>query len=382
MPKVKPPLTSSQALVRIQPHEFPHFSDDMSYDSLETAIHQSLGYLAHVPESTPFRFGPDTFTPSHLRNSMIAFLELIHQSPSKDQMKETIKNTFSIYRSVGHEGHGMVLFTGYYEPILRGSLEPSADYPYPVYRRPDDWVRVDLGVFNPRYANERIVGRHVDQAVIPYFSREDIDAKGLLQGKGCELLWVSDHIDLFFLHIQGSGRVLLENGSHLHVNYDANNGLPYQSIGRLLMEEGLISREELSMEKIRSYLRNHPEDMQRVLNHNKRYVFFRLLDQGPLGAIEVPLTPGRSIATDMALFPKGALAFIQTEKPLVHKDGRIGSWENFGRFVLNHDAGAEIQGPGRVDLFWGSSPYAVTAAGHMQSKGTLYFLVLKHDVEQ
>lgn len=381
-PKVKPPVTPPQALVRIHPHEFPDFSDDISYSSLETAIHQSLDYLTLIPGSKPFRFGPDTFTASHLRKSMKAFLELMQQSPSNDQIREAIETTFLVYRSLGSDGRGAVLFTGYYEPTLHGSLQASSDYPYPIYKRPDDWVSIDLGLFNPRYAEERVVGRYVDQTVIPYFSREDIDARGRLQDKGCELLWVSDQIDLFFLHIQGSGRVLLENGTVLHVNYDSDNGRPYQSIGRFLIKEGTISREEMSMEKIRTYLENHPEDVQRVFSHNERYVFFRIVGQGPLGAIEVPLTPGRSVATDMSLFPKAALAFIQTQKPFIGENGRINSWESFGRFVLNHDSGADIQGPGRVDLFWGSSPFAETAAGHMQVEGTLYFLVLKHVVEQ
>jgi membrane-bound lytic murein transglycosylase A len=238
-------------------------------------------------------------------------------------------------------------------------------------------VSVNLGLFNPKYAGERIIGRSVNKTLMPYFSRDEIDSKGSLQQKGCELLWVSDRIDLFFLHIQGSGRVLLEEGTVLNVNYDCANGRPYRSIGRLLIEEGSISREEMSMQQIRTYLKNHPEEIERVFNYNQSYVFFRLVDQGPLGNIEVPLTPGRSVATDKRLFPKGALAFIQSEKPFVDEDGTIRSWETFGRFVLNQDTGGAIRGPGRADLFWGSGPYAETAAGHMKHQGKLYFLVLK-----
>lgn len=131
------------------------------------------------------------------------------------------------------------------------------------------------------------------------------------------------------------------------------------------------------MQRIRAYMKNYPEELERVLNHNESYVFFRLVDQGPMGNIEVPLTPGRSVATDRRLFPNGALAFIQTEKPIVSQDRTIESWETFGRFVLNQDTGGAIRGPGRVDLFWGNGPHAETAAGHMKHYGTLYFLVLK-----
>lgn len=382
VPKVKPPVTAPQALVKIRPWQFPDFSDDMRYGSLKTAIDQSLDYLERLDASTPFRFGPDTFTASHLAKSMKAFCELIKQTPSADKLGKAIETSFWVYRSVGNDGRGKVLFTGYYEPDLQGSLYHSPDYPYPLYKKPDDWVSVSLGLFNPKYAGERVIGRCVNQTLIPYFSRDDIDSKGHLREKGCELLWVSDRIDLFFLHIQGSGRVLLEDGSVLHVNYDCANGRPYRSIGRLLIDEGSISGEEMSMQRIRTYMKNYPEELERVLNHNESYVFFRLVDQGPMGNIEVPLTPGRSVATDRRLFPNGALAFIQTEKPIVDEDGTIESWETFGRFVLNQDTGGAIRGPGRVDLFWGNGPHAETAAGHMKHHGTLYFLVLKHVEEK
>ena len=377
VPQVKPPVTAQRALVKIPPHQFPDFSDDMSCSSLAAALDHSLDYLKRLDPSTPFRFGPDTFTASQLAKSIKALEKLIRQGLPADELRKAIETSFWVYRSVGHDGRGEVLFTGYYEPILQGSLRPSPAFPYPIYRRPDDLVSVRLGLFDPKYANERIMGRCVDRTLIPYFSREDIDSKQLLRQKECELLWVSDQVDLFFLHVQGSGRVLLEDGTMLHVNYDCSNGHPYRSIGRLLIDEGAISREEMSMEQIRAYLKAHLADMERVFNHNESYVFFRLVDRGPMGAIEVPLTPGRSVATDLGLFPKAALAFIQTEKPLVDKDGTIYSWETFGRFALNQDTGGAIRGPGRADVFWGSGPYAEVTASHMNHPGMLYFIVLK-----
>lgn len=381
VPKVKPPVTAPEALVKIRSHQFPDFSDDIPYGSLETAIDQSLDYLKRINASTPFRFGPDTFTASHLAKSMKAFQELIKQTPPADELKKAIETSFWVYRSVGSNGSGEVLFTGYYEPALKGSLRPSPDYPHPVYRKPDDWVCVRLGLFNPEYTDERIIGRCVSQTLIPYFSRKEIDSQGSLRRKGYELLWVSDRFDLFSLHIQGSGRVLLEDNSVVRVNYDCSNGRPYRSIGKLLINEKKIPMEEMSMQRIRSYMKNYPEEIESIFNHNESYVFFRLVDQGPLGAIEVLLTPGRSVATDLRLFPKASLAFIQTEKPLVDEDGTIRSWETFGRFVLNQDTGGAIRGPGRVDLFFGNGPYAETAAGHMKHQGRLYFLVLKQDKE-
>ncbi len=379
VPKVKPPVTAPQAMVKIRPNAFPDFWDDMPFGSLETAMEQSLDYLQRLKPSTPFRFGPDTYTASHLKKSIHVFQGLIRQTPSARSLKQAIKNSFWVYRSVGSDGRGRILFTGYYEPLLRGSLLQSPDYAYPLYKKPDDWVYVDLGLFNPKYAGKRIIGRRVDQTLVPYFSREDIDTNGILRQNGGELLWVSDRLDLFFLHIQGSGRIMLEDGTLLQVSYDCANGRPYRSIGRLLIDEGSIGKEEMSMQRLRAYMSEHPEQIDRIFNHNESYVFFRFVDQGPVGAIEVPLTSGRAIATDLRLFPEGALAFIQSEKPLVGEDGAIESWESFGRFVLNQDTGGAIRGPGRVDLFWGSGPYAGIAAGHMKHEGTLYFLVLKDD---
>jgi len=375
--KVKPPVAAPRALVKIPAKRFPGFSDDMSYSSLESAMEQSLDYLKRLDPSTPFRFGPDTFTASHLAESIKAFREIMKQAPSANELRRAVAASFWVYRSVGRDGRGKVLFTGYYEPILRGSRHPSPAYSYPVYRKPDDWVNIDLGRFNPEYEGQHVIGRYGNQTVVPYFSREDVECKRRLENQGCELLWVSDPVALFFLHIQGSGRVVLEDGTVLHVNYACSNGRPYRSIGRLLLDEGAISWDEMSMERIRAYLRNHPDDMERVFNYNESYVFFRLVDRGPVGAIEVLLTPGRSVATDFGLFPKATLAFIEAEKPLLGGDGAIESWQPFGRFVLNQDTGGAIRGPGRVDLFWGSGPYAETAAGYMKHDGTLFFLVLK-----
>ncbi len=376
-PKVKPPVTAPRALVKIPANRFPDFSDDMSNRSLKSAMDQSLEYLKRIDPSTPFRFGADTFTASHLAESMKAFHEVMKQTPSADELRKAVEASFWVYRSVGRDGRGKVLFTGYYEPTLQGSRHPAPGYPYPIYRKPDDWVRIDLGRFDPEYEGEHIIGRYGNQTVVPYFSREDVESRGRLQRQGCELLWVSDPVALFFLHIQGSGRVVLEDGAVVHVNYACSNGRPYRSIGGLLIDEGTISWEEMSMQRIRTYVRNHPEDMERVFNYNESYVFFRVVDQGPVGAIEVLLTPGRSVATDLGLFPRAALGFIQSAKPLVGDDGTIQSWEPFGRFVLNQDTGGAIRGPGRVDLFWGNGPYAETAAGYTKHEGTLYFLVLK-----
>lgn len=372
-----PPITRETALVKIDPSEYPDFVDDMDYSSARQGARQSLEYLKRLSPSARFRFGSDTFSAAHVAKSLEMFLDILNKTPTAAELRECIKELFLVYRSVGNDGNGKILFTGYYEPVMKGSLVRTDEYRYPIYRRPDDWKRINLGLFDSQLAGRYLIGRCDAHAVVPYYTREEIDTIGELEQQGYELAWVSDPIGLFFLHIQGSGEVVLEDGTVLEVHYSCSNGHSYGSIGRLLIDEGKIPLEEISMQRIRGYLESHPEDVDRVLCYNKSYIFFEIVDEGPLGCLEVPLTPGRSIATDTKLFPKGALAFIHTEKPIIAEDGTIRAWIDGSRFVFNHDTGGAIKGPGRVDLFYGKGNYAEIAAGHMKHHGTLYFLVLK-----
>jgi len=257
-------------------------------------------------------------------------------------------------------------------------LTESSKYPFPLYSKPDDMINIYLKEFNPKYKGERIIARLYNGDILPYFNRYEIDGKGLLREKGLEIAWVSDPVDIFFLQIQGSGQIRLENGQTIRVNYAASNGRPYRSIGRLLIDEGVIPGKEMSLNKLREYLEAHPQERDRILNYNESYVFFRIVEDGPLGNIEVPLTQGRSIATDSRLFPKGGLAFIITEKPVINESGDIIEWKSLSRFVLNQDTGGAIKGSGRVDLFFGKGKKAEIGAGNMMHNGKLYFLIKKH----
>ena len=169
----------------------------------------------------------------------------------------------------------------------------------------------------------------------------------------------------------------LPDGEIVSIGYHASNGRPYRSIGKYMIDKGFVTREMMSMQSIRKYLAEHPQTIEAVLNHNPSYVFFRLLDEGPLGNLNVPVTPGRSLALDNRLFPKGALCFLSSQKPVVDHDGEILGWSPFSRFVLNQDTGGAIKGAGRADLFWGSDSYAQVAAGHMKHEGELYVLIKK-----
>lgn len=377
--KMAPPVTEEAAVIRVSASLYPGFSDDMGYDGLETAIEQSLSYLKKIPSDTEFSFGNDVFTAAHMIKSLEHFRNYIHTKPSGRNLKEFIRSNYRVYRSAGRDKDQKVLFTGYYEPILQGTIDKNTEYRFPVYARPDDLKTIDLSLFSQRFKGEKIIGRYADQTFVPYYDRKEIDREGFLKNHARAIAWVNDPVALFFLHVQGSGRVYLDDGNPINVHYHITNGRPYRSIGKLLIDEGKIPREEMSMQKICAYLREHPEEIETVLHYNPSYVFFKIEAEGPLGYLEVKLIPGRSIALDRRIFPLSALAFIETQKPLVDGDGNIHAWIDCNRFVLNHDTGGIIRGPGRADLFWGNGAYAEIAAGHMQHTGKLYFLILNPD---
>jgi membrane-bound lytic murein transglycosylase A len=371
--------SEDQVMARISAYAYPRFSDDLDYDGLAHCISQSLTYLRKIPEDRIFIYGADQYDTPHMIKSLEYFLEYIQDNPSPRDLKKFIKANYRVYRSVGRDGRGEVLYTGYYEPHLRGSLSQSDRYPYPIYARPQDLISIDLSLFSNRYKGEKIVGRFTDQTVLPYHDREEIESQNVLSGKAEVLAYSNDPIDIFFLQIQGSGKIYLDNGEVINVHYHAANGRPYRSIGQLLIDQNKITNEEMSMQKIRAYLNAHPEEMKAVLNYNPSYVFFKIEPDGPLGNINVRLTPGRSIALDRRIFPPAALAYINTQKPLMDSAGNITGWSDFSRFALNQDTGGAITGPGRADLFWGNGYYAEVAAGHLKYTGKLHFLVLKPD---
>ncbi|MBW2599518.1 MAG: MltA domain-containing protein [Deltaproteobacteria bacterium] len=363
-------------LVPVDSRELRALEDDLDQPSLELAIYRSMRYYNRLPETREFLFGNRVCTTGELKESLREFLKIIRMPGSSSDRAEMIKQAFDIYKSVGRRD-GEVLFTGYYEPILAGSFDRTEEYRYPIYRTPDDHVVIDLGKFREKYRGERVIARIEDGRAVPYYTRGDIDINGCLEGRGLEILWLSDPVDLFFLQIQGSGVVKLSGGGLVHVSYEQCNGHPYRSVGRMLVEQGKMSIGEVSLNGIKRYLRAHPEDMFDILSCNESYVFFRIVEEGPVGSLDVPVTPGRSIATDAAMFPRGALAFIRVKKPVIDEDGNIISWGPFSRFVLNQDAGGAIKGPGRVDLFCGRGDNAEITAGHLKEEGDLYFLVKK-----
>lgn len=369
----------NQPMQQLDVYAYPDFSDDLNLAGLADGISRSLEYFQRIGPDRTFKFGSDTFSADHIRQSLALFRDFIQTRPSTDELQDFIRANYRVYQSAGRDDYGEVLFTGYYEPHLQGSRYPSSKYTYPIYAKPEDLISIDLSQFAERFAGEKIVARIEENRVTPYYDREQIDSEGILGDRAEILAYVADPVDIFFLHIQGSGKIYLDDGRAINVHYHTANGRPYRSIGKLLIDDDKISREEMSMQKIREYLQAHPDELETVLNHNPSYIFFKIEDEGPLGSINVKLTPGRSLALDYRLFPKGALVFAETRKPEVTGDGKIAAWGDCRRFMLHQDTGGAIRGAGRGDIFWGNGPYAEIAAGHLKHTGRLYFLVLNPD---
>jgi membrane-bound lytic murein transglycosylase A len=355
----------------------PFFRDDSDRGSLILAIRRNIASLSRLPPGTVFSYGVHRFTLPEVREGQEKFLTLLEKSIDDEQLTREVRENFRIYRAAGRVGGRKVLFTGYYEPVYDGSLIPDEIFRYPLYRTPADLFKIDLSPFGDKFKGEALTARMEAGRIVPYYSRNEIEKERMLDGKGLEIAWLRDPLDVAFLQIQGSGRIRLPDGKYLLVQYHASNGRPYRSIGSYMIEKGFLTREEMSMQAIRKYLSSNPHRTEEVLSSNPSYVFFREAEDGPRGSLGALLTPGRSVALDPKLFPKGALGFISTRRPVVDDRGEITGWTEFSRFVLNQDSGGAIKGPGRADLFWGAGPYAELAAGHSKEDGELYILIKK-----
>jgi membrane-bound lytic murein transglycosylase A len=266
----------------------------------------------------------------------------------------------------GNNGKSEGLFTGYYQPELRGAREKGGAYTTPLLRRPPDLVSVDLHLFRPGL-HDRIAGRVVDGRLLPYESRDKIE-QGALDRYRLAFLWVDDPVDAFFLEIQGSGRIKLPDGSMVQVGYDGQNGQPYVSIGRLLVERGIMDRDSTSLQTIRAWIKEHPVEGTALMAENPSYVFFHEIPgDAPLGSRGDVLTPGRSLAVDRDFVPLGVPIWLDADN----------AGEKLERLLVAQDTGGAIRGPVRGDVFWGFGDEAAARAGPMKARGDYYLLLPK-----
>jgi membrane-bound lytic murein transglycosylase A len=374
----KKPEREKVSLVQVSGKSLPVFTDGLEGSGLKEAIRLQLEKLKREDLDQPVKFGEMKITRKRILKTLECFYTLLEKNDSAFLNKE-IPKQFIVLQATGVNQKGEVLFTGYYQPVLDARTKAEGDYQYPLYRIPGDLQVIDLGELNHKYAGEKI-GLRVDEGKIkPYFDRQAIDKDWVLQGKGLELVYLKDFLDRYMLQVQGSGVMKIENGEEIKVRYAGSNGFPYTSLREFLVDKKILSPDKASAKYIREYFDKNPEEVKELLYQNRRYIFFAKYTGNVRGSEGVDLTAGRSIATDKTLFPGGGLAFIQCRKPVLNAQGEVMKWEPMIRFMVDQDAGAAINGPGRVDIFWGTGKEAGDIAGSIKEKGKLFYLLIKEE---
>ncbi|GAU09632.1 murein transglycosylase A [Desulfoplanes formicivorans] len=333
-----------------------------SWQDLGPALAKSLAYLRTKPDQA-LAIDDDNLTCTYgdLRRTVE---ELITLLPELDAHPEYLLKRFHWYKLEPN-----TLMTGYYEPLVHASPAPCPEYPFPLYGVPKDLKMADLGAFHPRWAGQKLVYRIENGQIVPYYDRKAIDSGDVLAEQGVEIAWVRDLVDIFFLQIQGSGRLVFPDGSIRHVLYAGKNGHRYVSLGKVLIESGYMNPEEMSMQNIRTFLKNRPDMVEPLLNTNPSYVFFRLADKGPYGAMGQPLTPLVSVASDPDRIPLGSVLVHQVSLP----DSKAPS-PPVVMLGLAQDRGGAIKGD-RLDLFCGAGDMAAFLAGHMKEEARVCLLI-------
>ena len=353
----------ARALIPLGPGEkHPDFGAQWEErEDLLPAVDRSIEFLRRT--SAPRHFPVEGVTHERALASLERFRDLLAHAGSADALRRTLDAEFQVYKSAGWDGKGGgVLFTGYCTPILDGRLAKDATYKFPLYGLPPDLVKGSEG---------EILGRKTATGVEPYPARAVIEASSLLAGKNLELVWLKDPLDAFLAHVNGSAFIRLENGEMRRLGYAGKNGRPYTSLGQELVKDGKLRKDEVNLATIRRWAREHPGEIGGYLARNESYVFFAPIDGNPRGSLNVPVTAGRSLATDKSLFPRASLVFVE---------GSVGSGASsreFHRFLLDQDTGGAIRTAGRADVYLGIGDDAEKLAGSTRVEGQLYYLFLR-----
>lgn len=337
------------------------FTSSAERQALLRAIDNSLAYLRTPGSVTAYENYPvQGITHGRVRRSLTRFRSLVSQSESAEALQQAVAQEFEFFQSTGNDQAGTVAFTGYFEPTYKASRTPNATYRYPIYRKPpslDSWAE-------------------------PHPTRADLEGADGLQADqgelaGLELAWLPNRLEAFLIQVQGSARLEMEDSTTLSVGYGGRTNYPYTSIGRALIDDGIIAEDELTLPVLIEYFEQNPEALDDYLPRNNRFVFFKETDGAPAtGSLSYPVTAGRSIATDKSLMPPGALALIHLPLPQKGENGELTATPT-SRFVLDQDTGGAIKGAGRVDLFVGTGTEAGEVAGLINDTGQLYYLLIK-----
>ena len=366
------------------------FIDNSDSLSMIKAIDNQLKWLTKKEEKYKWQYGKRTV----FRNEMTYSLKIFKQLWSlnfhnKEKLSEEISTKFDIYTL--RKGHGKTRITSYYSPIYQGSLEKDETYRWPIYKIPNDAYTIETNNFDKNFilpgkarSANRVVARidSVTKRVLPYYTREEIDFENSLAGKECEIVYLKNYFDLFSLHVQGGGFININDSIYLKVNYAGKNSHSYKSIGRILLKEEKIAKENISMASIREYLERDADEMKRICSQNPSYVFYSLdsthyteidFSMAPHGSLDFPVTPGRSFAADKKFFPGGELAFISAED----LDKQNNSKLKISNFCIDQDTGGAILN-NHLDFYAGIGKKAGDFAGNFHTeKGEIYFLIIK-----
>ena len=334
------------------PEQFPEFRDDYDKELLLQSINNSIEYLKKT-KSYPKAFSSIGFTPEKQKETLEFFREGYILCKNAKELNDFVSKNFRVFQAIGKMYEGEVHFTGYGTPIYDGSLTPTATFRYPLYDKPTDFKK-------------------------PYFTRREIEERNLL--KGTEIAYLKSKLEAYLIHVQGSGQIRLPSGKKVYVGYAGNSGHSYTSIGRLLVLDGKVQEEELTLPVLIEYFNQHPDELDHYLRQNDRYIFFKKVPHAvPHGSIGVPVTSMRSIATDKKVFPPGGLAFatIGTQRPggASRSNEKWHAEKSF--FVLDQDTGSAIKTPARADVFFGIGDRAMYKAGNLNTYGRLYYLLKK-----
>ncbi len=391
--------TDSLRLVEdVEDHqELVTLEDDLEIGPLINGIAKQVAHLGkHRAEFLDFTFADRKLSIDEYLLGLQFILHSYKVNPSKKFVIDQIREHFDFYEVYGREDYGRTFITSYYEPVFKGSRKRTEKFSHALYKNPGDIVEIDIqGFIHEDYGIElkedtkpprRVKGRLLKKKsvrgnyqVAPAFSRDEIDNQQALAGRGLELCYV-DPVEAFFLQVQGSGAISFPSGREMRVGYANQNGRKYVSIGKHLTD--IIPKEEMSLQRIEKHLRSLPrEEMLKVLNVNPSYVFFRKLKNRPVTTSGTEVIDGRTVATDVRYFPKGALAFLVYPRPQFDQDsGEFKEFKDSSRFVLDQDTGGAIKGGGRLDLFWGRGDQAKRYAGVLKGYGRLYYLAPKREL--
>lgn len=352
------------ALIKLGPSEpWPDFAAQWNErDAILPALERSIAWTRkqHAEQFFPI----ENVTHEHALASLERFRDALVGSDGPGDFLGRLEADFDVYRSAGWNGlGGGVLFTGYCTPILRGSLAAAPGYDWPLYGLPEDLAKGPHG---------EILGRTLTSGMLePYPTRRVIESSAMFAGQGLELVWLADPLDAFIAHVNGSAFIELPDGAMVKLGYAGKNGREYVSLGAELVKDKQLKADRVSLATIRAWAAKHPERLTEYLHRNDSYVFFTEISGTPRGSLNVEVEPGRTLATDKRLFPRGAVVFVETE--LEDENGREAPFE---RFLLDQDTGGAIRTAGRADIYLGIGPQAEELAGRTRAEGQLYYLFL------